>query len=84
MPLELKAVAVAAGVATVVASLMVRIGDEAVGTWVRRIFLTVLNLNPLIMGTWRRTFSRRETFLAAWLLAFIGTLVGIALLDGRV
>lgn len=45
-----------------------------VHSWVRRLFLIVINLNPFTFGTWRNEFSRRETFLACWFLAFIAAL----------
>jgi hypothetical protein len=29
-------------------------------------------------GTWRKEFSTRETFLAAWFLSFVAVLIGLA------
>ena len=83
MQAEIKAVLLAGVLATVVASAIAWTASSTIGTWVRRIFLTVVNLSPGTMGTWRKTFSARETFLAAWFLTFVGTLIGLAFLTRR-
>jgi len=49
-----------------------------VRTWVRRVFLVIINLSPWTIGTWRKEFSTRETFLAAWFLSFVAVLLGLA------
>ena len=71
MQLGLPLFLVAAVVATAAAFLVLRIPHQGVGIWVRRIFLVLLNLNPWTLGTWRREFSNRETFFAAWFLIFL-------------
>ena len=73
----------AAAVATLVAWLATRSESEGRRNWIRRIFLFVLNLNPLSTGIWRSDFSNRETFLAAWFLTFLILLfIGFAYLPG--
>lgn len=71
MPLGIPALLIAALTATVIATLVAYVPGNIVQTWVRRLFLIILNLNPLTVGAWRREFSKRETFLAAWFLVFI-------------
>lgn len=68
------ALSISMTLATVVATLMV-MAPAPVHAWVRRIFLILLNLNPWTVGTWRRSFTRRETFLAAWFMVFVASLV---------
>ena len=71
------AVAVAAMSATFVAAVTTA-APSGVQTWVRRIFLLAINLSPWTIDTWRNSFSRRETFLAAWFLVFVVTLLACA------
>jgi hypothetical protein len=66
-------------VATVVASGATLAPGTIVRTWIRRVFLAVINLSPWITGTWRSEFSTRETFMAAWFLSFVVALIGLSL-----
>ena len=75
MDQALSAFAVSAAVATVVAICIYSLAGIAVGNWVRRLFLLLINLSPWTIGIWRRSFTRRETAFAAWFLAFILTFV---------
>jgi hypothetical protein len=68
----------AIGIPTAIATGATLAPGTIVRTWVRRIFLVVINLSPGILGTWRKEFSTRETFLAAWFLSFISVLIGLA------
>lgn len=72
-------VAVSAMFSTLVAVLIVRSEAQIPKTWIRWIFLVLLNLNPWTIGTWRSDFSKRETFMAAWFLTFILTMGGVIL-----
>jgi hypothetical protein len=76
-------VGIAALAATVMATAAILAPWQAVQTWVRRLSLIVFNLSPWTIGTWRRSFTKRETFLAAWFLVFILTLVLLATLFRR-
>jgi len=75
VPLGPSALALSAASATIVAALVSAAPGDTVQTWVRRVCLFVVNLSPWTVGTWRRGFTKRETFLAAWFLAFVMTLV---------
>jgi hypothetical protein len=77
MHMELVALLAAATFATLVALLVARAGDSS-RTWVRRVFLLLLNVTPGGVGVWRRQFSRREAVLSAWFLAFIVALTSLA------
>ena len=65
-------------VATAIATGVTLAPGTRVRTWVRRIFLVLINLSPWTIGTWRKEFSARETFLAAWFLSFVAILIGLA------
>ncbi len=69
----LLAIAVSAAVATIVATSVYLLAGDAVGNWVRRFFLLLINMSPWTLGIWRRSFTRRETAYAAWFLACIVT-----------
>ena len=69
---------IALGLPTTVAALLVSIPGMAAKTWVRGVFLVLINLNPWTVGTWRHEFSKRETFMAAWFVAFVLALLGLA------
>jgi hypothetical protein len=56
--------------ATVISSIVISAQEGVVHTWARRLVLILLNLSPWTIGTWRIQFSKRETFLASWLLFF--------------
>ena len=71
MPYLIPALLVAAVTATVIAGLAISAPGNVVQTLVRRLFLVFINLNPWTIGTWRSEFSKRETFLAAWLVVFV-------------
>jgi hypothetical protein len=75
MPLGIPLLLIAAMTATAIAGLAVYAPGDLVQTWVRRLSLTLLNLSPWTVGTWRREFSKRETFFAAWFLAFVLALI---------
>jgi hypothetical protein len=75
MDQALLAFAVSAAVATIVAICIYSLSGDIVRNWVRRFFLLLINLCPWTIGTWRRSFTRRETAFAAWFLAFILTFV---------
>jgi hypothetical protein len=62
---------------TAIATAVILAPGTMVRTWVRRVFLIVINLSPWIAGTWRKEFSTRETFLAAWFLSVIVVLIGL-------
>jgi uncharacterized membrane protein YiaA len=64
---------------TAIAGAVVKFPVTAVQTCVRWTALVFLNLLAM-GGVWRREFSRREMFLAAWCLAFIVELFGFALI----
>lgn len=68
---------VSALTATVIPTLVVYLPGDFVRTWVRRLFLVLANLSPWTTGTWRREFSTRETFMAAWFLVFVAVLFGL-------
>jgi hypothetical protein len=68
----------AVGIPTAIATGVTLAPGTMVRTWVRRVFLVVINLSPWILGTWRKEFSSRETFLAAWFLSFVLILIGLA------
>ena len=63
--------------ATVIATLVVYSPGDFVRTWVRRLFLVLANLSPWTIGTWRKEFSTRETFMASWFLVFVVALFGL-------
>jgi len=77
--MEFVALLAAATFATLVATLAARSGPS-VHSWIRRIFLLLLNTTPAGIGIWRNQFSRREAVLAAWFLAFIASLTVLAFL----
>src|SRR6267143_406245 len=79
MQLGLPLFLVAVVVATVAAMAMLYVPNAGVGIWIRRVFLILLNLNPLTFGTWRSEFSKRETFFAAWFLVFVVVLFTVPL-----
>jgi hypothetical protein len=68
----------AIGIPTAIATGAILVPGTMVRTWVRRIFLVIINLSPWIVGTWRKELSTRETFLAAWFLSFVSVLIGLA------
>jgi hypothetical protein len=68
----------AIGIPTAIATGVMLAPGTIVRTWVRRIFLVIINSSPWIVGTWRKEFSTRETFLAAWFLSFVSVLIGLA------
>lgn len=80
MSLGIPALLVAAITATVIAGLAISAPGGLVQTWVRRLSLVVLTLSPWTIGTWRREFSKREIFLAAWFLVFILVLIVLSFL----
>ena len=49
-----------------IAAIIVMILTER--AYMRRLFLVLINLSPWIVGTWRKEFSTRETFLARGVL----------------
>jgi len=57
--------------ATVISSIVISAQEGVVHTWARRLVLVLLNLSPWTIGTWRSQFSKREVFLASWLLFFL-------------
>jgi hypothetical protein len=61
----------AVGIPTAIATGIILAPGTMIRTWVRRIFLVVINLSPGVLGTWRKEFSPRETFFAAWFLSFV-------------
>jgi hypothetical protein len=67
------------GVPTAIATAVILAPGMMLRTWVRRVFLVVINLSPWISGTWRKEFSTRETFLAAWFLSVVLVLIGWSL-----
>jgi hypothetical protein len=67
----------ALGIPTVIATAVILAPGTLVRTWVRRVFLVVINLSPWITGTWRKEFSTRETFLAARFLSLVLVLIGL-------
>jgi hypothetical protein len=77
-------IVLAFGAATVIAAAVFIPGAAMLRTWVRRMFLVLINLSPWTFGIWRTEFSSRETFLAAWFLAFVAALIGFALLRHHV
>jgi hypothetical protein len=79
MQLGLPLFLVAAVAATAAATTLLYVPNQGVGVWVRRIFLVLLNLNPMTIGTWRSEFSKRETFLATWFLVFVVLLFTVPL-----
>jgi hypothetical protein len=83
VPPVVLALIAAAVLATIVAALATTVAGATVQTWVRRVFLVLINLSPWILGTWRNNFSKRETFLAAWFLTFVAILLVIAFVPGR-
>ena len=68
-------IAVASAIAIAAAMLVYRFGGTSVLNWVRRVFLILANLSPGAIGTWRRSFTRRESSFAVGLLVFILTLI---------
>ena len=84
MPLGIPSFLVAAMTATVIAGFVICAPGDAVQTFVRRLFLVLVNLNPWTVGTWRREFSKRETFFAAWFLVFVLALVALSFLPNYI
>jgi hypothetical protein len=64
-----------AGILATVIATVVILAPHPVQNCSRRIFLIGLNLNPWTMGTWRKSFTTRETFLATWFVVFVASLV---------
>jgi hypothetical protein len=83
VPPLISALTVAALLATVVAVVAALAPGDAMQTWVRRLFLVLINLSPWTLGTWRSSLSRRETFLAACFLTFVVALVVLAVVPFR-
>jgi len=79
MPFGLPVLLVSALSATVIATLTIYAPGDGVRTWVRRLFLILVNLNPWMIGTWRKDFSARETFMAAWFFVFVVVLFGASM-----
>jgi hypothetical protein len=69
------AITFASAIAIAAAMLVYRFGGASVLNWVRRVFLILVNLSPGAIGTWRRSFTRREASFAAGFLVFIITLM---------
>ena len=67
--------------ASAISILVISAQEGVFHTWVRRLVLVLLNLSPWTIGTWRSQFSKRETFLAAWLLFFLLGLAVISMLQ---
>ena len=83
MPLGILALILSAIIATVFAGIVAYAPGNFVQTWVRRLSLVILNLSPWTIGTWRREFSKRETFIAAWFLAFILALIALPFMSNH-
>jgi hypothetical protein len=71
IPPDIRAVIIAAIIATIVAPLTIYFKSQPANAAVRQIFLVLINLNPWTIGTWRSEFSKREVFFAAWFLVFL-------------
>ena len=80
MQLGLSSLGICVTSATVVAALVAAAPGEALQGWVRRITLILINLTPVGGGNWRSSFSKRETFLGAWFVTFVVTIVVWSLL----
>ena len=81
MPLGIPSFLVAAMTATVIAGVAISAPGDVVRILVRRLFLVIVNLNPWTVGTWRREFSKREAFFAAWFLVFAMTLIALSYIE---
>ena len=69
--------------AAILSAAILWLGGDTARTWVRRVFLVLLNIVPFGLGTWRDEFSKREAFLACWLLIFIATAIALPIVASK-
>ena len=79
MTLLLSALLIAALAATVVSLVVYSLPFGSLHNWIRRFALVLFNLTPGGIGTWRRSFTPRETAFVTWFLVFVGTLIVMVL-----
>jgi hypothetical protein len=84
MTLILVALLIAALAATVVSLVVYSLPFGSLHHWIRRFALVLFNLTPGGIGTWRSSFTRRETAFVAWFLVFVTTLILMVLLVPKV
>jgi hypothetical protein len=75
---------IAAVAASVITGLVAPVLGIQGQNWIRRIFLTLVNLHPMNWGTWRKELTKREAVFACWFLIFLVVfVVGSAWGDGQ-
>jgi hypothetical protein len=84
MMLLLTALLIAALAATVVSLVVYSLPFGPLHQWIRRLALLVFNLAPGAIGTWRSSFTPRETAFVTWFLVFVATLVLLVFVAPRV
>jgi hypothetical protein len=84
MPLLLPALLIAALAATVVSLVVYSLPFGSVHDWIRRFALVLFNLTPGGIGTWRKSFTRRETAFVTWFLVFVVTLILVVFVAPKV
>lgn len=72
MDATVSATVLAMATATVLAG-VVALSGATLQDWVRRVILLIFNRSPWTIGCWRRSFTQRESVIAAWFLGFMAT-----------